>query len=493
MVGRKFVAKTNDGAVLINQKMVSGVIALTGRGFFVRVLSFFSLGFLGAFLTREEFGTFFLVSAVVNFLVYFSDIGLAAALVQKKENVTDNDLKTTFTIQQTLVVTLLILLFVFSSSIQDIYNLTDEAVGLMWALGFSFFTSSLKTIPSILLERDLQFNRWVLPQLIEDIVYNLLVVLLAWRGMGIASFSYAVVARSLVGLVVVYFLRPWVPGLLISRDSLVKLLKFGIPYQINTFLAVLKDDGLTIVLGGVLGAGGVGVLGWAQKWAQIPLRLFMDTVTKVSFPVFSRLQEDHKALAKSTTKSIFFICFLVFPSIVGICTLAPVLIDIVPRYDKWRVALLPLFLVSINVFFAASTTQLTNLLNAIGKIKLTFKLMIMWTILTWLLIPILAINFGVVGASLGFALVGASSLVALHIAHVNVPFDLKEAIFEPAVAAGIMASVMWTLASLLPRDFAGVFINSLLGVSVYVAVLIGFKGKVFVYDVKKLFNQIIKR
>ena len=191
------------------------------------------------------------------------------------------------------------------------------------------------------------------------------------------AFTYAVLIRGIVGIVSMYYLKTWVPGVAFSKNSMKKLLKFGVPYQVNTLLATVKDDGLTAYLGGVLGSTGLGYLGWAQKWAKTPLRLFMDNVLKVMFPAFARMQDDKDHLERSVTRSIFFVCFLTFPTLVGFVLLAPMLVDIIPRYEKWRPALVPLYIIGIDTLFAASTTQLTNLLNAIGKIKITFKLMVM--------------------------------------------------------------------------------------------------------------------
>jgi O-antigen/teichoic acid export membrane protein len=208
--------------------------------------------------------------------------------------------------------------------------------------------------------------------------------------------------------------------------------------QINTFLATFKDDGMTIVLGSILGPVGVGVLAFAQKIARLPLTFFMDTVTRVTFPAFSRMQDAKADLERSVTRSIFFICFLVFPSLVGISILAPIFVRVIPRYNQWIPALVPIIFISINFIFAAATTQLTNLLNAIGKIKITFYLMIMWTALTWAFIPILAIKFGVVGASIGYSLVGASSIVAILIAKKYVNFSLTNSMIKPGIGAVVM-------------------------------------------------------
>ena len=72
----------------IKSRSVKGVLTLTGSTLVLNLISFAAQGFLWAFLSPTELGTFLIVSAVVNFLAYFGDIGLAAALIQKKENPT---------------------------------------------------------------------------------------------------------------------------------------------------------------------------------------------------------------------------------------------------------------------------------------------------------------------------------------------------------------------------------------------------------------------
>lgn len=477
----------------VKQRAVRGVAVLTGRTFVLSVISLVATGFLTVFLEPSEFGVFWIVSAVVNFLAYFSDVGLAAALIQKKEKLKKTELNTTFIVQQSLVVSILILLFLFTPYLRRYYSLTREGEFLFWALGISLFLSSLKTIPSVLMERHLDFGKLVIPQVIENLVYNLLAVFLAWKGFGIRSFTYSVLARGIVGLVAIYILRPWLPSLKFSRKSLKKLLSFGIPYQVNTFLATIKDDGMTAYLGGILGPSGIGFLGWAQKWAYMPLRLFMDHVLKVTFPAFSRMQDEKKELEYGITRSIFFVCFLVFPSVVGLVILAPLLIKIIPRYEKWEPALFPLALISINTLFAASTTQLTNLLNAIGKIKVTFKLMVMWTVLTWIFLPFLAKRFGVNGAALGYCLVGASSIVAIYVVRRIIKFSLYRSVFTPAIGSIVMAVALVLFVRLLPVNITSVWLSILVGATIYMISMYFLVGSSILTDAKKGIRTVFSR
>jgi O-antigen/teichoic acid export membrane protein len=296
-----------------------------------------------------------------------------------------------------------------------------------------------------------------------------------------------------VGLVTIYIFQPWLPSLDISRASLSKLLKFGIPYQINTFIAVLKDDGLTLVLGKVMGVSALGILVWAQKWIQIPLRVVLDNVTRVTFPAFSRMQDDKENLERSVTRSIFFSTVLIFPATVAIVLLFPVVTEIIPRYHQWLPAILPLTLLSINVLFAAVTTQLTNLLNAIGRIKITSALMVMWTVLTWVFVPYLASRFGAGGAAAGYAFVGLSSVVAIFVVKKYVNFSLTDGALKPLFASAIMGATLLVLRAMLPTSLSSLGVLIVTGIVVYSVSILALVGMSIIEDVKKSFSVLLNK
>ncbi len=475
----------------VKERSVRGVVVLTGRTFILQVIGLVAQLFLFAYLGKYEFGVFAIVSAIINFLVYFSDIGLAAALIQKKEKPTETDLRTTFTVQQILVLAIIAVVFILAPFFSQKYGLHADGRVLLYVLSFSLLFSSLKSIPSVLLERKLEFVKLVFPQILEQLVYNLTLVVFAMKGFGISSFSIAIALRSIVGLVAIYILQPWVPGLAFSRKTLSGLFKFGIPYQVNTLLATFKDDGMTLILGGILGPAGIGILSFAQKIARYPLTFFMDTVTRVTFPAFSRMQDKGEDLARSVTRSIFFICFLVFPSLVGIAILTPVLVNVIPRYGQWNPAIIPVVFISINFIFAAATTQLTNLLNAIGKIKITFYLMIMWTVLTWLIIPISSVKFGVNGAAAGYALVGASSVIAIAIAKRFVNFSITDSIIKPALGALLMGVMLLIMRRVLPESVYSLEVLVVIGIVAYAVLMIAMMGVSLIEDAKRSFKTIL--
>ena len=219
----------------------------------------------------------------------------------------------------------------------------------------------------------------------------------------------------------------------------------------------------------------------------------MDTVTRVTFPAFSRMQDAKSDLERSVTRSIFFICLLVFPSLVGIVILSPILVAIIPKYNQWVPALIPIIFVSINFAFAAATTQLTNLLNAIGKIRITFYLMIMWTVLTWVLIPYLAIKYGVNGAAIGYSLVGASSVVAIFIAKKYVNFSITDSMVKPLLGALVMGAVLLVLRKSLPVNIYAMEMLTVVGLAVYAGSMLSMMGISLLEDAKASFKTIFSK
>ncbi len=477
----------------VKNRSVTGVFSLISRSFLIQVISQFSLLLLTIFLDPKTFGVFFLVSAFVSFFTYFSDVGLAAALIQKKEKIDDEELKTTFFVQETLVLVLLVVISFCSSLARKWYGLDNSAVFLLYMLGFSFFLSSLKTIPSVLLERKLKFNLLIVPQILETLVFNVVSVILAWQGFGVLSFAWAVLARGVVGLVAMYCLSPWRPGFAFSKKSLKELLKFGVPYQTNTIIAVIKDDLMTVFLGRIIGIQGIGYLGWAKKWAEQPLRFFMDNVSKVAFPAFSRLQDDKEKLKSSVEKSLFFLCFFTFPILVGFSLLASDLVKVIPRYLKWQPALPALYFYCFNSAWATVSTSMTNLLNAIGKIKTTFKLMLMWLGLTWLLMPVLALKYGFKGVALASAIIAVSSFVAIVSARRNVKFGLLGPVGKPLLSSLVMGLSIGFLRVDFGSMTFSIAIRVLTGGLVYFSFLYLLTGKPLFEEIKQILHEIKKK
>lgn len=452
---------------LIKKKSLSGIVALTKRTFILQVVGFVTMFLLGIFLNTADFGAFGVVSAFISFLAYFSDIGLAGALIQKKEEVTDEDLATTFTIQQLMVCSLVIGALIFSGPISRFYSLNTNGLWLFRSLLVSFFLSSLKTIPSVLLERRLDFNKLVVPQILETLAFNLVTLVLAWRGFGVASFTWGTLARGVVGLAAMYYVSPWRIRLGINRDVAKRLFRYGVPFQWNSILALLKDDLMFLFLGKILPLEQLGYIAWAKKWAEVPLRLVMDNVIRVTFPAFARLQHDAKVLGDTIEKALFGVALSIFPLYSGMLFFMLPFIHIVPRYGKWEPALLSFYLLGVTSVLASLSTPLTNALNAIGKIHITLALMVCWVVMTWVFALTFLNLFGYNGFALALLTVSFTIIAVVYIMRRTVAFSFWNSVKVPLLGV-LLQSIFYALVIPLGPQALGWFIPvGLAGVILY--------------------------
>lgn len=451
----------------LRSRVIRAFLSLTARQILLRAISFLSINIiLASILPVATLGVFNIATAIITFFAYFSDVGLAASLIQKKEQVTQKDINTTFTIQLFVVGVLSLIIILTASTVGRFYHLDESGVWLIRILGVGFFLSSLKVIPSVLLERKLKFEPLVTVEVVETVIFNVVLIYLAYRGANLWSFSAAALFRGIAGVILIYLLAPVRVGFQINLQSAKKLLSFGIPFQLNNLLALLKDRLVPLVIAKMVGPLGVGFITWSQSIAFLPLEI-MSMIIRISFPAFSRLQQEKDILSKAVEKSLYLTALLVYPMIFGIGAILPSLVSFVVS-SKWQEAVPSFYLFAISALWATISTTLTNTLNAIGEVKKTLKLMVMWTVLTWILTPAAVYYFGFLGIALSSFLISFTSVITIIIVKRILVIRVFNALWLPLLTSLVMSSVVFMLANLFVRSKFSLFLVILFGVIFYI-------------------------
>ncbi len=454
---------------VVRKKIAGGFLSLTFRKAALLAINYLTINLiLARILPVSTIGIFNIANSILAFFTFFSDIGLAAALIQKKD-IETSDIKTTFTIQEILALCITVIVFIGAPFFANFYHLDEIGMWLIRALGVGFFLVSLKVIPSVLLERDLKFQPLVWVEIIETLIFNSVLIFLTYANFSVAAFSWAVLARSVVGVITIYLLAPWKISFGFSKTSLKTLISFGLPFQLNSLLALLKDRLVPLVIARMVGATGVGYITWSQSIAFLPLEV-MNIMIRVTFPAFSRLQSDKDHLRHTLEDSIFLTSLFLYPMLFGLDSIAPSLITHVVS-SKWEPALPLIYLFSLGAFWATFSSPFTNFLNAIGKISITLKLMVMWTVLEWLLTPFMTYFFGFFGVGIAAALISFSSIIPLIIVKRLIYFKMLTNIWQPLLAAILMALIIYPLSQIFATNFVSLLAVVLTGVVIYLVLI----------------------
>src|SRR3989339_124026 len=427
----------------LKSRAFKGVFTLPFRRLLLKIIDTVGIIFLARALTQDVFGIFGIISFVVfTFLSFFSDIGFGAALIQKKTELTDDDTRTTFTIQQTLVTALLIIAWIVSPGLANFYHLGLQGVWLIRVLSFSLFLTSFKTIPSIILERQLKFEKLVIPEIAETIIYNALAVYLALHGYGVWSLVVAILARTIVGAILLNLIAPWNIGWGFSAPAARALLSFGVPYQTNSVLALIKDNITPTLIAYCYGPAAVGFVNLAQNIATRPMEI-INIFSRVMFPAYSRIQHDSVRLCRWIEKSVSFMAYLYMPAITGLLITARPILEYLyaDKSSKWLPSLPTLLLFLAGAYPIIITTTYTNALYALGKPKVVLALMAIYTVMTWALGAPLIYKYGFVGIAIaGFIITYLTLPIVIVQMRRVVAVDTWESLKKPLLASSVMGA-----------------------------------------------------
>ncbi|MDQ5951200.1 MAG: Polysacc synt protein, partial [Patescibacteria group bacterium] len=267
------------------------------------------------------------------------------------------------------------------------------------------------------------------------------------------------------GVITMYFMQWWPVSLGINVKAFNSMIGFGITFQANDFLARIKDQLFFLVLGYYFPLAQFGYINWAKQWSSYPYTMTVQNVMSVTFPVFARLQHDKNLLKKAIEKALFFISLAIFPILAGMCSFIFPLLQVFPAYSQWQPAAWSLIFFTLSIVGGALSTPITNTLNAIGKITTTLRLMILWTILTWTLTPLMIYLYGYTGVSISAFIISITSFLPFIYLKTIVSINFWDQIWRQALATvglvivGVLGQSYWG-SGLLPL-LVGMFASAL--------------------------------
>jgi O-antigen/teichoic acid export membrane protein len=387
-------------SLALQRKARIGAVVLTVR---MIALQFIVLGgdvYLRRRLDPADFGLFAIVQFALAFFAYFGDGGLGGALIQKKEEPTQRELSSVWVLQGSLSLGVVLVIWWTAPYIVRFWpDMKTEGIWVLRALSIELLLTGMRSVPMLLMERDLQFQRLSALDVLLNMGFYLTAVLLAELGWGVMSLVGAVLVQGLFGVIGAFALRRWRPSLVLDRALLSPIVKFGVAYQLKNLIGFSSGAVAPVYGGRVLGQAGLGFVNWAQSTAFFPLKL-VAIMSRVSFPLYSRLQGDKAAFARSLERSLQ-VCVLGTLFFVGLgLALGPNLVTTIYT-DKWQPGL-PLFYVyvsGISIGFLAPVVA--PALDAIGRPQVMARFSIGWTVASLLFVMFTTPRWGALGFAIG--------------------------------------------------------------------------------------------
>ncbi|MBI5903957.1 MAG: oligosaccharide flippase family protein [Deltaproteobacteria bacterium] len=469
----------DEGFSVLKRKSLAGIGTLLKRQIFVTGIAFVGNIALARILVPRMFGIYAIVAFVVQFFSVFSDVGVGAALIQKKDELTDEETSTLFWFQQILALAVVIATFVSSPLVIRIYpSLPESGAWLVRGMAVTFLLASFRTVPTILMERSMDFRRIATVDIAEVAVFQVTAISLAIAGFGVWSFIIAALFRGLSGMLLVYALYPWRPSMSFRPGAVKDLIRFGIPYQGSAILSFLKDAVTPLFVGAYVGAAGVGYVNWAREFAFAPLVL-SQSFGKVAFPAFSRLQHERDLLKEAIERSLRMMTLIMIPITAILMALAPGIIKTVFT-DKWMPAINAFYFYCTSPFVIGIMLPLYSGILALGKSGILMKMAILLLCLEWGLGVPFVLAFGFNGMAFNQPIIAMVFLFVYKrvLAGEGIRVEILKNVWNPIVASCIVGVAVKFGSGLLTVSLPNIGILFGLGGSLFLALQYTFRKEV---------------
>jgi teichuronic acid exporter len=252
----------------------------------IRVAALFVL--LGL-ITKEELGVAQIALTVFVILQSVTELGLGAALVRAKD-VDEADLAALFWVSVAASVALYAAVFLISFPLAAWYDQPVLAPLIqVQALGVLCF--SLYVVPRTLLVRDLRMGRVTLAENLAGGLSAIVMMGLAFAGLGVWSLIVGEVASRLFELVIHQLNRPYFPRFVWAPRRIRAMLSFGLYNTGSRFLGRFYTEVDYLIVGKLFSEAATGLYAFAFRSVDDIVKALTHMVNQVAYPTFSRLQD----------------------------------------------------------------------------------------------------------------------------------------------------------------------------------------------------------
>ncbi|HEU4411120.1 MAG TPA: oligosaccharide flippase family protein [Polyangiaceae bacterium] len=377
----------SEGRAALERRAALAVAVLVARTVAQQIAILGGNVWLARLLDPADFGLFAIVQFALNVFAAVGDVGLGAALVQRKAVATHRELSSIFWTQILLALGVVAAVAAAAPALPRVWpKLTPGSEWLLRALAFQLLLTAARAVPSLMLERELRFGRLAVIDFAMTVAFYATAVPLAARGLGTFALVYAVLAQGLVANALMAVFRPFRPALALDVALVRPFVRFGLLFQTKNLLSMVNEWVIPVVAGGMLGPAAVGLHNWARQTAYFPLT-FTGIVCRVAFPLLSRLRDDPDAFARTLGRAVH-LCGIVTLFFSGLFVGLGAPLTRVVFGEKWLPALPVLTLYALVHTVGFLSPVFAAAFDGLGRPGVTVRLMAGWTTFNWLAAPL---------------------------------------------------------------------------------------------------------
>ena len=291
---------------------------------------------LSRLLTADDFGLYALVMIVVQIVRQFSNMGIGSAVIQR-QSTTDNELSSLYWLNVIFGCSFALLILAAAYPLALFFD-DLRLFPLLILSSLGVVVPTLGQQFQYLLQKALEFRSLAIVELMSVVIGMGTSVFFAITGHGVFAFVYGMLVNQSLRtfLLLLIGLKIHRPRLHFSIMDLKGYLRFGAFLSAQNIVNILTARVDSIIIGRLLGPSALGVYFFAQQFtSQVFIRI-IPIVSRVAFPVFSKLQSDPARMGEGYLRMVQALAIIIFPILVGLGLVIDELLEVffVPEWSS---------------------------------------------------------------------------------------------------------------------------------------------------------------
>jgi len=454
-------------------------------------LQFITLAVLAHLLSPSDFGLMGMLMVVIGFARAFADMGISNAIIHRQD-ATKDQLSSLYWLNITAGI---IVFFVVCASAPLVVRFYHESrlYNLLYLTAVIFLITPFGQQFQIIMQKELRFNKLAKIDIATSIVNSAVAIVLAFSGFGVYSLIWGQLAGTTtrVFMLLGTGLRNWGPGFHFSRRDLKGYLSFGLFQMGERSINYLNSNLDYLLIGSMLGAKSLGYYTLAYNLIIRPSSLINPVITKVAFPVFSRMQNDTAKLKRGYLKVLQLLSTVNFPMMAGLAVVAPIAVPVIFG-EKWLPSIILIQILAIVGLLRSTGNSVGSLMLAKGRADLGFKWNLLRTIIQIPGLYLGAKHGGMIGIAITYAVLQCIFFLLNYLVLIRILLgpclrEYIQSMWPSLWMSGIMAAVVLFSMVFLQNlpDLFILIIQILCGTAVYLGLMI-YSQKMLVFEIKDM-------
>jgi PST family polysaccharide transporter len=400
-----------------------------------KLFSFITVSILAHMLTPKAFGLVSLATVAINYYASVNELGLNAALIHVRKRFNDAS-NSVFTINVIFGTFLTLITFLTAPLVANFFE-EPAVTPVLQALGFSFIIRSFGSVHRVILERDLDFQKKIIPQTSNALIKGAESITLALLNYGVWALVIGQLLGALTEVITLWLVVPWRPKVEIKWVVVKDLFQFGISVLVVNVVSIIEDNFDYLIIGKMLGTERLGIYTIAYRLPELLVINTLWIMASVFFPMFAAIQENTKALKENFLNTIRYVQIIIVPISIGLFVAADPIVRVFFG-NQWLDAIPIMRLLSVYALIVSIGYHAGDYYKAIGKPDILAKIEI----------PIFFVRITALWLGAQYGMYGVA------IAHISVAS--LEAIVRLIVASNVIKINIGEILNQLKPIFAGI-------------------------------------